>query len=346
MKMLDEKLLKQAPKDLQEIFEKNKAETNEEAKNIKLFGEVNFFDVSFNNFFRDPEYLRRFYREFSQRDVASDRIKVITLNERESYKTKVSNDLGFYVRHEDDEDELIVLVEAQSTWNPNMPYRFLEYIMATWGNYVTDHEFSKYRAPQFYLPPSRCCLIYTGDEKAKPDGTMNFTRMYHPKITRIPAYLNFEISVFSAKENSTIAGQYIWFSKLAAVLRTECRNGVEFIETFKRACLDEGYDVMAQFIEKYERKMEDAMELSITSNEIFDNFLQGKCEDAVEKAAPGLRAEGEKIGEARGVKIGEARGEEKTVVYFYKKGLIPRGEATAKLGVTDQEFEVLLQNYS
>ncbi len=256
----------------------------------------------------------------------------------ESYKTKVSNDLGLYVRHEDDEDELIVLVEAQSTWNPNMPYRFLEYIMATWGNYVTDHEFSKYRAPQFYLPPSRCCLIYTGDEKAKPDGTMNFTRMYHPKITRIPAYLNFEISVLSAKENSTIAGQYIWFSKLAAVLRTECRNGVEFIETFKRACLDEGYDVMAQFIEKYERKMEDAMELSITSNEIFDNFLQGKCEDAVEKAAPGLRAEGEKIG--------EARGEEKTVVYFYKKGLIPRGEATAKLGVTDQEFEVLLQNYS
>ncbi len=82
MTKLDEKLVKQAPKDLQEIFEKNKAETNEEAKNIKLFGEVNFFDVSFNNFFRDPEYLRRFYREFSQRDVASDRIKVITLNER------------------------------------------------------------------------------------------------------------------------------------------------------------------------------------------------------------------------------------------------------------------------
>ena len=80
---------------------------------------------------------------------------------------------------------------------------------------------------------------------------MNFTRMYHPKITRIPAYLNFEISVFSAKENSTIAGQYIWFSKLAAGLRTKCRNGVEFIESIKRECLDEGYDVMAQFIERY-----------------------------------------------------------------------------------------------
>ncbi|WP_406043947.1 hypothetical protein [Succinimonas sp.] len=293
-----------------------------------------FFDVSFNYFFKDPEYLRRFYRELSQRDVASDRIKVITLDERESYKTKVSNDLGLYVRHEDDEDELIVLVEAQSTWNPNMPYRFLEYIMATWGNFVTDHKFSKYRAPQFYLPPSRCCLIYTGDKKEKPDGTMNFTRMYHPKITRIPEYVHFDIRVLSAKENSTIAGQYIWFCKHAAGLRTKCRNGVELTESIKRACLDEGYDVMAQFIEQYARKMEDAMELSITSNEIFDNFLQGKCEDAVEKAAPGLREEGRK------------EGEEKTVIDFYTAGLISREVAMARLGVTDQEFEVLLQKYS
>ncbi len=43
MKILDEKLLKQAPDDIQEILRKSKAQTEEEAKNIKLFGEVNFF---------------------------------------------------------------------------------------------------------------------------------------------------------------------------------------------------------------------------------------------------------------------------------------------------------------
>ena len=366
MKMLDEKLLEQAPDDIQEILRKSKAQTEEEAKNIKLFGEVNFFDVSFNQLFKDPEYLRRFYREFSQRDVSPDRIEVVTLKERESYKTKISNDLGFYVRHEDDEDELIVLVEAQSTWNPNMPYRFLEYIMATWGNYVTDHKFSKYRAPQFYLPPSRCCLIYTGDEKEKPDGIMNFTRMYHPKITLIPEYVHFDIRVISAKEKSTIAGQYIGYSRLAAGLRTKCKDSVECVETLRKECLKEGYDVMAQFIDKNATKMVDAMEMLINSREIFHDYVQGERQDAAEQGrkegekigeargvkigeARGVKigeARGVKIGEARGVKIGEARGEEKTVVYFYKKGLIPRGEATAKLGVTDQEFEILLQNYS
>ena len=84
------------------------------------------------------------------------------------------------------------------------------------------------------------------------------------------------------------------------------------------------------------------MGLSIRTSEEIHDYLERERQDAAEQG----RKEGEKIGEARGVKIGEARGEEKTVVYFYKKGLIPRGEATAKLGVTDQEFEILLQRYS
>ena len=291
-----------------------------------------------NNLFKDREYLRRFYREFSQRDVASDRIEVVTLKERESYKTKVSNDLGFYVRHEDDEDELIVLVEAQSTWNPNMPYRFLEYIMATWGNYVTDHKLNKYRAPQFYLPPSRCCLIYTGDEKEKPDGMMNFTRMYHPKIPLLPAYVNFEICVISAKEKSTIAGQYIGYSRLAAGLRTKCKDGVECVETLRNECNEEGYDVMVQFIDRNATKMVDAMEMLINSREIFHDYVEGERQDAAEQGREQGRKEGEKIGEERG-KIS-------AVLDLYIAGFIARDVATAQLGVTDQEFETLLQSRS
>ena len=67
------------------------------------------------------------------------------------------------------------------------------------------------------------------------------------------------------------------------------------------------------------------MEFSIRSREEFHDYLERERQDAAEK--------------------GRKEGEEKTVIYFYKKGLIPRDEATAKLGVTDQEFEVLLQRY-
>ena len=76
------------------------------------------------------------------------------------------------------------------------------------------------------------------------------------------------------------------------------------------------------------------MGLSIRTSEEIHDYLERERQDAAEQG----RKEGEKIG--------EARGEEKTVVYFYKKGLIPRDVATAKLGVTDQDFETLLQRYS
>ena len=71
------------------------------------------------------------------------------------------------------------------------------------------------------------------------------------------------------------------------------------------------------------------MEFSIRSREEFHDYLERERQDAAEQ----------------GRKEGRKEGEEQTVIYFYKKGLIPRDEATAKLGVTDQEFEVLLQRY-
>ena len=45
MKMLDEKLLEQAPDDIQEILRKSKAQTEEEAKNINCF----LFQVLFSD---------------------------------------------------------------------------------------------------------------------------------------------------------------------------------------------------------------------------------------------------------------------------------------------------------
>ena len=95
---------------------------------------------------------------------------------------------------------------------------------------------------------------------------------------------------------------------------------------------------MVQFIDRNATKMVDAMEMLINSREIFHDYVEGERQDAAEQG----REEGREEGREQGRK----EGEEQTVIYFYKKGLIPRDEATAKLGVTDQEFEVLLKKYS
>ena len=71
------------------------------------------------------------------------------------------------------------------------------------------------------------------------------------------------------------------------------------------------------------------MELSIRSRDEFYDYLESELQNAAEKS----REEGRK------------EGEEKTVIDFCTAGLISREVAMARLGVTDQEFEVLLQKY-
>ncbi len=79
------------------------------------------------------------------------------------------------------------------------------------------------------------------------------------------------------------------------------------------------------------------MELSIRSRDEFYDYLESELQNAAEKG----REEGRKEGE----RIGRKEGEEKTVIDFCTAGLISREVAMARLGVTDQEFEVLLQKY-
>ncbi len=87
------------------------------------------------------------------------------------------------------------------------------------------------------------------------------------------------------------------------------------------------------------------MELSIRSRDEFYDYLESELQNAAEKGREEGRKEGERIGRKEGEKIGRKEGEEKTVIDFCTAGLISREVAMARLGVTDQEFEVLLQKY-
>ena len=75
------------------------------------------------------------------------------------------------------------------------------------------------------------------------------------------------------------------------------------------------------------------MELSIRSRDEFYDYLESELQNAAEK------------GREEGREKGRKEGEEKTVIDFCTAGLISREVAMARLGVTDQEFEVLLQKY-
>ena len=97
-------------------------------------------DSVFTDLFSIPKYLLELYQVLHPEDQATteDDLKAVTC--RCILAEHPYNDLGFRVGN-----RLIVLVEAQSTWSPNIVLRLLNYWSQTLNNYFTEIKFLLYK---------------------------------------------------------------------------------------------------------------------------------------------------------------------------------------------------------
>ncbi len=115
-------------------------------------------DSLFRDIFNNKTRLRSLYRALSGRSVAARDIKMNTL--RGTFFSDVKNDISFRV-----EDRLVILLEQQSTWNMNMPLRFLWYLARLYRNYVPKN--IQYRKAIVRLPAPEFYVLYNGREPQK-----------------------------------------------------------------------------------------------------------------------------------------------------------------------------------
>ena len=92
-------------------------------------------DSVFCHLFRQPKYMLQLYRVLHPEDttVTEKDFRTVTLDN--VLADGWINDLGFLV-----EDRLIVLVEAQSTWSPNIIIRGAMYLLQTYWDYLEEDE--------------------------------------------------------------------------------------------------------------------------------------------------------------------------------------------------------------
>ena len=97
-------------------------------------------DSVFTFLFSDLEYTKQLYLSLHPEDteIRDEDFKLVTLEN--ILAIGQYNDLGFQVR-----DKLILLVEAQSTFSPNIPLRMLMYLAKTYNEYIEEHQLSLYR---------------------------------------------------------------------------------------------------------------------------------------------------------------------------------------------------------
>ena len=92
--------------------------------------------------------------------------ELISINTiREVLYLGMHNDVSFLIAGE------INLFEQQSSYNPNMPLRLLQYLGNLFEKYITERDLNKYGSTLITLPVPKLVVFYNG-EKDQPDETV------------------------------------------------------------------------------------------------------------------------------------------------------------------------------
>ena len=271
-------------------------------------------DSVFIDVFQRPEYqlqmLRVFHPEMT--DVRAEDIQTITL--KQVITNHQYNDLAFVVG-----DVMMVFVEAQSSWSPNIALRVLLYLADTIQEYIHLHRMDIHGARKLKLPKPEFYVIYTGD-KAVGD-TLSLRRDF---FCDADCPVDLTARVYTA-ETEDIIGQYILFCHVFdQQVKLHGRSEKAARKTV-RICMDR--DVLREYLQEREKEVVSIMIM------LFDQQY------ATEAYAREQAAEAEKHGRKEGRKIGQREGIFATLTSLVSKGLLGKADAAAQVGMSVEEFE-------
>ena len=233
------------------------------------------------------------------------------------------NDVGLHI-----EGELIILIEHQSTISPNLPLRFLSYIVDIlffWFVKVDD----LYGNTLYKIPTPKFYVLYNGTEQLKHSHLKLSDAFTLPdevaglELTAQVLDVNYGSGHEILEKSPLIAG----YSYLIEQIRRQMETGSNRDQAIRKGieiCLEEG--ILTDLLkENYEEVIQ-----------MLDIQYSKEAEFRI------IRQEGEAIGEARG----EARGEERKAIEVAKNFLelgIPIETVASATGLDIEKLKTLVR---
>lgn len=170
-------------------------------------------DTVFRDLFSRPEYLLQLYQALhpEDTDITEQDLKIVTL--QNILANGIYNDLGFLAK-----DKLLILVEAQSTWSPNIIIRSLIYLMSTYQEYFNENNVFLYGTRTIKMPKPELFVVYTQEKGSHPD-VISFRDTFFPNES---CCIEAKANVIYANDSDTIINQYIHF---CTVLNQQVNQG-------------------------------------------------------------------------------------------------------------------------
>ncbi len=204
------------------------------------------------------------------------------------------NDVSFLISNE------MNLYEQQSTYNPNMPVRLLQYAGNLYEKYFKDNSLNKYGGRLLQLPVPKLVVFYNG-KKEQPDEMILKLSDSFPEGSDADIEVKVRMLNVNVGRNRLLLeackplGEYSWL--VSFVIKS-------FLELHRT-------EVKGMLLTEYNEA--EAMEL--------------------------FREEGRAEGRAEGLAEGRAEGIIDTLISLVQNGLLSIKDAAAQLGITEVAFQ-------
>ena len=253
--------------------------------------------------FQDKKNLLELYNAVSGKHYTDPEVLEINTLENAIYMT-VKNDISFLI------DGRISLYEHQSTYNPNLPLRFLLYIAKLYSRMTRNANL--YGTKVIRIPPPEFLIFYNGKEELPERTVLKLSDMYEKEDPRAGLELEAVMLNISGKHNQklkdacrTLKDYAIYTDKVREY--AEEMELADAVERAIRECIAE--DVLKDFLEKHRAE---AKEMSIFEYDQEKHMRQEREEAWTEGHSAGLE---------EGVEKGIARGEEQMLMTQIRKKL-------------------------
>lgn len=268
-------------------------------------------DTVFRDLFSCPKYLLQLYQALhpEDTDITEQDLKIVTL--QNILANGIYNDLGFLAK-----DKLLILVEAQSTWSPNIIIRSLIYLMSTYQEYFNENNVFLYGTRTVKMPKPELFVVYTQEKGSHPD-VLSFRDTFFPNE---PCCIEAKANVIYANDSDTIINQYIHFCTVLNQQVKECGLTLTAIKNTIRICKNN--NMLKEYLERRETEVEDIMLTLFDQDRITELYGNERA------------AEGREEGRAEGM----AEGMLKIVFSMLKKGRLTETEAAAEVGMSIASF--------
>ena len=207
-------------------------------------------DSLFRAIFNDRKRLAGLYKALSGNEVSPDEININTLSG--VFMNDIKNDISFCVGN-----RLIILLEHQSTWNPNMPLRFLWYL----GNLYRDliemdviykGTLLKIPAPEFYV-------LYNGAREVPYFQKLKLSDAFTMPSSSLELTADcYNINYEESKEILEHCHDLMAYSIFIAKVREYVKEEFSLFDAIKKAIrYCESHDLMADYFTKHESEVFD-----------------------------------------------------------------------------------------